>query len=148
MYLNHLITSSKPSACTNRTIHHKSNFQHHKHKVLQVFKWNKILLITSNQQYSFRFARNEKYPQYVFKPSYNNMQPTCLLQHYNPPQNQFPNHKYRVLQVLKSNKTLFITFNQQLSFTFARNEKHSQYVFETSCNSLQGTYLLQHNKLP
>ena len=46
--------------------------------------------ITSNQQYSFTFARNEKHSQYVFKPPYNTMQATRLLQQNNPPQNQFP----------------------------------------------------------
>ena len=45
--------------------------------------------ITSNQQYSFTFARNKKHSQYVFKSPYNTMQATRLLQH-NPPQNQFP----------------------------------------------------------
>ena len=55
---------------------------------LQVFKSNKILSITSNQQYSFTFPRIEKHSQYVFKPPYNTMQATRLLQHNNPPQNQ------------------------------------------------------------
>ena len=86
--LNHLITLCKPLACSNTTTHHKTNFQHHKYRVLQVFKSNKILFITSNQQYSFTFARIEKHSQYVFKPSYNIMQATCLLQHNNPPQNK------------------------------------------------------------
>ena len=66
----------------------KNNFQHHKYRVLQVFKSNKILFITSNQQYSFTFARIEKHSQYVFKPPYNTMQVIHLLQHNNPPQNQ------------------------------------------------------------
>ena len=87
--LNHLITPCKPPACSNTTTHHKTNFQYHKYRVLQVFKSNKILFITSNQQYSFKFARNEKYSQYKFKPPYNTMQATGLLQHNNPPQNQF-----------------------------------------------------------
>ena len=90
MNLNHLITPCKPLACSNTTTHHKTNFQHHKYKVLQEFKSYKILFITSNQQYSFTFARNEKHSQYEFKPPYNTMQATCLLQHNNPPQNQFP----------------------------------------------------------
>ena len=68
MYLNHLITLCKPFTCSNTTYCHKSNFQHHKYRVLQVLKSNKILFITSNQQYSFTFARNEKYSQYIFKP--------------------------------------------------------------------------------
>ena len=88
MYLNHLITPCKSSAYFNTTIHHKTNYKHHKYRVLQVFKSNKILFITSNQQYSFIFARIEKYSQYVFKPPYNTMQATRLLQHNNPPQNQ------------------------------------------------------------
>ena len=89
--LNHLITwKCKPPACSNTTYHHKSNFQHHKYRVLQVFKSNKILFIISNQQYSFTFARNEKHSQNVFKPTYNIMQATNLLQHNNPLQNQFP----------------------------------------------------------
>ena len=63
--LNHLITwKCKPPACSNTTYHHKSNFQHHKYRVLQVFKSNKILFIISNQQYSFTFVRNEKHFQY------------------------------------------------------------------------------------
>ena len=47
--LNHLITPYKPPTCSNTTYHHKSNFQHHKHRILQILKWNKILFITSNQ---------------------------------------------------------------------------------------------------
>ena len=34
MYLSHLITPCKPPACSNTTTHHKSNFQHHKYRVL------------------------------------------------------------------------------------------------------------------
>ena len=90
MYLNYLITPCKPPACSNTIYHHKSNFQHHKYKVLQVFKSNKILLITSNQQYSFTFDKIEKHSQCVFKPPYNTMQATRLLQHNIPPQIQFP----------------------------------------------------------
>ena len=74
MYLNHLITAYKPPACLNTTTHHKTNFYHHKYRVFQVFKSNKIQFITSNQQYLFTFARNEKHSQYVFKPPYNTMQ--------------------------------------------------------------------------
>ena len=88
--LKHLITPCKPPACSNTTTYHKINHKHHKYRVLQVFKSNKILFITSNQQYSFTFARNEKHSLYVFNPPYNTMQPTCLLQHNIPPQNQFP----------------------------------------------------------
>ena len=76
------------------------------------------------------------------------MQATHLLQHNNPPQNQFQHHKYRILQVFKSNKILFITFNQQYSFTFARIEIHSQYVFKPPYNTMQATRLLQYNILP
>ena len=79
MNLNHLITPCKPPTCSNTTTHHKSNFQHQKYRVLQVFKSNKILFITSNQQYSFTFARIEKHSQYVFKLPYNTMQATRLL---------------------------------------------------------------------
>ena len=52
-------------------------------------KSNKILFITSNQQYSFTFVRNEKHSQYYFKSPYN-MQATCLLQYNIPSQIQFP----------------------------------------------------------
>ena len=90
MYLNHLITPCKPSACSNKAYHHKSNFQHHKYRVLQVFKWNKILFITYNQQYSFTYERNEMHSQYVFKVPYDTMQAIRLLQHNIPPQFQFP----------------------------------------------------------
>ena len=34
MYLNHLIIPCKSPACSNTTYHHKSNFQHHKYRVL------------------------------------------------------------------------------------------------------------------
>ena len=146
--LTHLITPCKPPAYSNTIYHHKTNFQHHKYRVLQVLKSNKILFITSNQQYSFTFAKNEKHSQYVFKSSYNTIQAIHLLQHNNPPQNQFQHHKYRVLQVFKSNKIIFITSNQQYSFTFATNEKHSQYVFKPPYNTMQATRLLQHNIPP
>ena len=60
MYLTHLITPCKPLACSNTTTHHKTNFQHHKYKVLQEFKSYKILFITSNQQYSFKPTIHKK----------------------------------------------------------------------------------------
>ena len=46
---------------------------------------NKILFVTSNQQYSFTSAKIEKHSQYEFKPPYNTMQTTHLLQHNIPP---------------------------------------------------------------
>ena len=113
MNLNHLITPCKPPACSNTTTHHKTNHRHNKYNAYKY--WHQIkyysshlinnthshlqemkntlniylLFITSNQQYSFTFVRNEKHSQYVFKSPYNTMQATCLLQHNNPPQNQF-----------------------------------------------------------
>ena len=36
--LGHLIAPYKPSAYSNTTTHHKTNFQHHKYRVLQVSK--------------------------------------------------------------------------------------------------------------
>ena len=90
MYLNHLLIPCKPLTYFNTIYHHKSNFQQHKYKVLQVLKSNKILFFTSNQQYSFTFVINEKYFLYVFKPPYNIMQATRLLQHNISPQIQFP----------------------------------------------------------
>ena len=77
--LNQLITPCKPPACSNTTTHHKTNFQYHKYRVLQVFKSNKILFVTSNQKYLFTFVRNEKHSQYVFKRPYNTMQAIRLL---------------------------------------------------------------------
>ena len=79
IYLNHLITPCKLPAKYNTATHHKSNFQHQEYKVLQVFKSNKILFITSNQQHSFTFVKSEKHSQYVFKLPYNTMQVTSLL---------------------------------------------------------------------
>ena len=73
------------------------------------------------------------------------MQATRLLQHNNPPQNQSQTSQVQCLQVLKSNKMLFITSNQQYSFTFARIRKHSQYEFKPSYNTMHATRLLQHN---
>ena len=93
------------------------------------------------------------------------MQAICLLQHNNPTQNQsqtlqvqylhnnptqnkLQTSQVQYLQVLKSNKILFITSNQQYSFTFARIEKHSQYEFKPPYNTMQTTRLLQHNNPP
>ena len=76
------------------------------------------------------------------------MQAICLFQHNNPPQNQSQTSQLECLQVLKSNKILFIISNQKYSFTFARNEKHSQYVFKPPYNTMQATRLLQHNNPP
>ena len=78
---------------------------------LQILKSNKILFIISNPQYSFTFAIIEKHSQYEFKPPYNTMQAIRLLQHNNPPQNQSQTSQVQCLQVLKSNKILFITSN-------------------------------------
>ena len=78
---------------------------------LQVLKSNKILFITSDQLYSFTFARIEKHSQYEFKLPYNIMQATRLFQHNNPPQNQSQTSQVQCLQVLKSNKVIFITSN-------------------------------------
>ena len=58
------------------------------------------------------------------------MEATHGIQHNNPPQIQFPTS-----QVFKSNKILFITSNEKYSFTFVRNEKHSQYVFKPPYNT-------------
>ena len=122
-----------------------------------------LLFIKFNQQYSFTFARNKKHSQYVFKSSYNTMQATHLLQHNNPPQNKPPacfnttthhksNHNiHSHLQEMKNTLNmylLFIKFNQQYSFTFARNKKQSQYVFKSPYNTMQATHLLQHNNQP
>ena len=134
MYLNQLIIPCKPSASFNTTTHHKTNFQHHKYRNLQVFKAKKILFVISNQQYSFTFARNKKHSQYVFKPPCNTVHATYLLQHNNLPQIQFPKS-----QVFKSNNILFITSNSQYLFTFAR---HSLYVFKPPYNTSQATRLL------
>ena len=146
--LNHLIIPCKPPASSNTTTHHKTNFQHHKYRVLQVFKSNKILFITFNQQYSFTFAKLKNTPNI----SLNHLIIPCkpptssnTTTHY---KTNFQHHKYRVLQVFKLNKILFITSNQKYSFIFVRNKKHSQYVFKPPYNTMQVTRLLQHNNLP
>ena len=41
-----------------------------------------------------------------------------------------------------------IATNQQVSFTFARNLKHSQYELKPPYNTMQATRLLQHNNAP
>ena len=74
------------------------------------------------------------------------MQATRLLQHNNPPQNQSQTSQVQCLQVLKSNEILFITSNQLCSF--AKIEKHSQYIFKSLYNTIQATRLLQHNNPP
>ena len=38
------------------------------------------------QKYLSKISKNNKHSQYQFKPSYNTMQATCLLQLNNPPQ--------------------------------------------------------------
>ena len=76
------------------------------------------------------------------------MQVTRLVQHNNPPQNKSQTSQVQCLQVLKSNKILFITSDQQYSFTFVRIEKHSQYEFKLPYNTMQSTRLLQHNNPP
>ena len=112
-YLNHHITPCKPPASSNTTNYHKSIFQHYKYKVLQVFKSNKIQFITSNQQHSFTFARNGKKTLNMYL---NHLITLCkpparfnTITHH---KTNFQYHKYRVLQVLKSNKILLITSNQ------------------------------------
>ena len=93
MNLNHLIIPCKPPTCFNTTTHHKTTILNNIHSHLQEMKNTLnmyLLFIKFNQQYSFTFARNKKHSQYVFKSSYNTMQATHLLQHNNPPQNQFP----------------------------------------------------------
>ena len=41
-----------------------------------------------NQQYSFTIPKNKRHSQYKFKPPYNAIQATRLLQYNNPPQSQ------------------------------------------------------------
>ena len=60
----------------------------------------------------------KKNSKYEFKPPYNTIQATHLLQHNNPPQNQS-----QTSQVLKSIKVPFSTSNQQGPFTFAKKLK-------------------------
>ena len=71
-----------------------------------------------------------------------------MVQHNNSPQNQSQTSQIQCLQVLKSIKILFITSNQQYSFTSAKIEKHSQYEFKPPYNTMQATRLLQHNNPP
>ena len=83
-----------------------------------------LLFITSNQQYSFIFARIEKYSQYVFKPPYNTMQTIRLLQH-NPAQNQFPTSQVYI----EFYKFLIrIYFAQAKLTTFRKNPKLLQTI--------------------
>ena len=123
--LNHLITTCKPPTCSNITTYQKINFQHHKYRVLQVFKSNKILFITSNQKYSFIFVRNENTPNISLNHLITLCKPPVCSNTITYHKTNFQHHKYRVLQVFKSNKILFITSNQKYTFTFAKNEKHS-----------------------
>ena len=50
-------------------------------------------------------------PPYEFEQSYNTIHATRLLQHNNSPQNQLQISQVQCLQVLKSNKVIFITSN-------------------------------------
>ena len=145
MYLNHILTPCKPLAYSNTTYHYKSNFLHHKCRILQVFKSKKILFFTSNQQYSFTFAINVKHSQMYLNHLITSCKPHVCSNTTTHHKTNFQHHKYRILQVLKSNKILFITSNQQYSFTFARNEKRFQYVLKPPFNTMKATHLLQHN---
>ena len=113
MYLNHRLISCKPPACSNTTYHHKFSFKHHKYRVLQVFKSNKILFIISNKKILNSHLQEMKnipniYLNHHITPC---KPPTCSNTTYHHKSN-FQHHKYRVLQVLKSNKILFIKSNQ------------------------------------
>ena len=44
-----------------------------------------------------KFSKNNKHSQCKCKLSYNTLQATHLLQHNNPPQHNYHNHKYRML---------------------------------------------------
>ena len=148
MYLNHLLTPCKPPPYSNTTYHHKSNFQHHKYRVLQVFKSKKILFFTSNQQsHSHLQEMKNTHNMYLNHLLTLCKSPACSnITYYH--KSNFQHHKYRVLQVIKSKKILFFISNQQYLFTFAINEKHSQYIFKPPYNITQVTRLLQHNNSP
>ena len=58
------------------------------------------------------------------------------------------NNTHSRLQEMKNTLNMYLLFiipNQQYSFTFVRNKKHSQYVVKSPYNTIQATRLLQHN---
>ena len=101
MYLNHLVTLCKAPACSNTTNHHKTNFQRHKYRVLQVFILERILFITSNEKYSFIFTRNEKTSNMYLKHLITSCKPLACSNTTNHHKTNFKYYKYRVLQVFK-----------------------------------------------
>ena len=112
-------------------------------------KSNKILFITSNQQYSFTFARNEKHSQYEFKPPYNTMQAIRLLQYNNPSQNQSQTSQVQCLQVLKSNKgTQLLLINKFHSHLQEIKNTPNMYLNHliTSCKPLACSNTTTHHK--
>ena len=60
------------------------------------------LLLINNTHSHLQEMKNTPFNE--FKPPYNTMQATRLLQHNNPPQNQSQTSQVQCLQVLKSNK--------------------------------------------
>ena len=87
--------------------------------------------------------------QYKFKPPYNSMQTTCLLQHNNPPKNQLSTLQYIMLTSIKNNKIISITYISTISIhNSKKKKKNSQYEFKSPYNFMQTTRLLQHNNPP
>ena len=86
----------------------QNELQHHNYRVLQVFKSNRIL--NHIEYYSSHLTKNtHSYLQQMkklsirIKPPYNTMQATTCSNVTIHQKTNFQHHKYRVLQVFKSN---------------------------------------------
>ena len=104
MYLNLLITLYKPPVCSNTTNQYKTNFQRHKYRVLQVFKSNRVLFITSNEKCTFIFKRNKKKKKKTPNMCLNHLITSCKPPAYSNStthhKTYFQYHKYRILKYL------------------------------------------------
>ena len=76
------------------------------------------------------------------------MQVMRLLQHNNPPQHNYHNHKYRMLASIGKKKVVINKHNSTISIQISKFNKHLQYQLQQPYNTMQATHSFQHNNPP
>ena len=83
-------------------------------------------VINKHNSISYKFFKNNKHFQYEYKPPYNTMLATRLLQLNNPPQRNYHNHKYGMLTSIEVQKVIN-KYYSTIYIQISKFNKHSKY---------------------
>lgn len=61
MNVNHLVKAMQATACSNLTTHHKTNYQHHKYRILQIFKQKLVTMPTPSTHFFIIIKKTQTY---------------------------------------------------------------------------------------